>query len=136
MRDNVKMGDDKATHARRRLYYPVTVHSEADLRAPLYSYAVIELASNIFLASTITIFGVTNLVIHGNNHKIDGQGKVGCFSIEASSVEMKSLVVSNGKAEMGGTPRESHVARVAQQGHAAVQRRVEARRRVLRTASS
>jgi hypothetical protein len=96
------MGDDKATHARRRLYYPVTVHSEADLRAHLYSYAVIELASNIFLASTITIFGVTNLVIHGNNHKIDGQGKVGCFSIEASSVEMKSLVVSNGKAEMGG----------------------------------
>lgn len=82
--------------ARRRLTATI-VTNEAGLTAALANGATIELAADILLTSTVTIDGLTNLVIDGKGFKIDGNNTVGCVAISnGATVALMDLTITRG----------------------------------------
>jgi len=75
----------------------VSVSTEAGLHAAIVAGNTVELAADIDLSAPISIDGITGLVIDGNGHKIDGQGRVRCFYINnGAEVKINKLKVTGG----------------------------------------
>ena len=53
-----------------------TVSTQAQLTSALVTGNTVDLAADIYLSSTITITGLTSLVINGHGYKVDGQSSV------------------------------------------------------------
>ena len=75
----------------------VTVSDQASLGTALSSDATIYLSADIYLTSTITIDGLTDLTINGNGFKVDGRGSVRCFYIVTSEITINNLIITHGK---------------------------------------
>ena len=77
------------------------VTNEADLKANLLDDATISIGADIYLTSAVTINGVTGLYIEGNNFRIDGQQKDGCFYITSGSeLIFTNMTITNGHTVM------------------------------------
>ena len=75
------------------------ITTEADLKANIVDDATISIGTDIYLSSAVNISGVTGLFIEGNNFRIDGQKKGGCFFISTGSeVIFTNMTIANGYA--------------------------------------
>jgi hypothetical protein len=81
----------------------VTVSTEAAFVASLANDAFIELASNLILASSISIDGFTGVVVNGSGYKLDGNDLVRCLSIQNNAeAAIFDLVITRGFSSTKG----------------------------------
>lgn len=80
-----------------------TVLNEAALNTALANNAEIELFTDITLTATVTISGLTGLVINGRGYKVDGNNAVICFSVLTDAeVSFIELTITNGYTDSTG----------------------------------
>lgn len=85
------------TSSMRQTYSIVT--SQEELQASVISDAIVDFGCSIYLNSTIFVWNVSNLVIHGNGFILDGNSTVRIMTIKQSDVIIESLTISNGGHE-------------------------------------
>jgi len=86
---------EKHTSMRRRLV--TTVSDETAFNNALGTDSEIEMAADIVLAATVTISGLTGVVINGRGFKVDGNSTVRCFYISSAEVFFSNLTIADGQ---------------------------------------
>lgn len=80
----------------------VTVTTLSEFNRAVKSNITINLAADIILTATIKINNIHDLVINGNEFKVNGNTKYGCFNLVESQVAFINIFIVNGKATNGG----------------------------------
>lgn len=88
---------EKGTSQRTRRRLITTVSDENAFKNALDTDAEIELAVDIVLSATVTISGLTGVVINGRGFKVDGNSAVRCFNISTAEVLFSNLTIADGQ---------------------------------------
>jgi hypothetical protein len=72
------------------------VETVAEFNQALSDYAIISITSDLYINSSIQIFGIHSLTVIGNGFKIDGQGLHPGVLIKNSTVSISNLYITNG----------------------------------------
>jgi hypothetical protein len=72
------------------------VETVAEFNQALSDYAIISITSDLYINSSIQIFGIHSLTVIGNGFKIDGQGLHRGVLIKNSTVSISNLYITNG----------------------------------------
>lgn len=74
----------------------LSVSNEFELNEAIDNFVTIAFLSDIYLNSSISIYGINQLNMNGNGFKLDAQSYDRCLLIVNSTISINNLIIANG----------------------------------------